>query len=953
MKKRLLFLVALGLLVSSVACQQVTNIPVTRVTISPSDMILVIGESSTLTITVEPSDATNNTVTWTSSDDRVVIVEDGKVTGISEGSATISAIAGAKKATCSVSVITPSVAIPEAIDLGLNVKWASFNVGANAPEAYGHYYAWGETKTKELYTWETYRWADNGELTKYITLEESRLYSSDDAARVVLGGEWRMPNKKECDALIEWCVWEKTKMGGVDGWLITSMIEGYTDKSIFLPAAGIIDGGEVSLSSTLALYWTSEGNPIISPESALILHAEDGFPPAYVDTHENYRCWGLPVRPVLYNEEQGYVPVMNIGIDYKEVELFIGESISLKTQVRPEWASNSNVSWSSSNSQIASVDNGYVTAIAEGTAIVRAKADGKEAICQVVVKRRSDEMDETKVVDLGLSVKWASCNLGANAPEEIGDYYAWGETETKTVFDYATYKWYEEGGITKYCDLQGNSYWVGMGSPDMKGLLDKEDDAAYAILGEGWRVPTHAEIIELKDNCSFTRVTQNDVQGVKLTSKINGNSIFFPYSGCIDGNTLTQSKDAICWASLRSPNNYYASVLHLGSLSSPSVTGKDRFKGLVIRPVYGDLVHVSAVSMDKADAIIPSKGSSLLLTATLSPSNPSEPCLYWKSDNRDIADIDDTNHEDGLGVVRAWRAGTATITAYTADGNYSASCTITVKEDIPVPEAVDLGLSVKWASCNLGAECPEDFGGHWAWGELEQKRSYGYDNYSGELFYDAAQDQLGSNWRIPTLHEIVELESNCDQEWLCLNGINGYRFTSKKNGNSIFLPAAGFWGWYNSVFHDLNYVGQKGLYWSLSPSDDGKASYLDFDSQEIHCFVSNSRFENYYGLSIRPVYGDAVVSSIRLNKDDFHLTIGHESTLYVLSDPYNAVITSAEKLSCWSDNATVAGVVVNNDGSLTVWANRVGDTTLHVQWGDFHTSCKVWVIENPQERFGP
>ena len=137
-------------------------------------------------------------------------------------------------------------------------------------------------------------------------------------------------------------------------------------------------------------------------------------------------------------------------------------------------------------------------------------------------------------VDLGLSVKWATCNVGATKPEEYGDYYAWGETETKTTYNWSTYKWCENQKIstsgypldfTKY--NTSSSY----GTVDNKTTLELEDDAARANRGDAWRMPTDAEWTELRENCTRTWTTKNGVNGYEVKSKTNGNSIFLPAAG--------------------------------------------------------------------------------------------------------------------------------------------------------------------------------------------------------------------------------------------------------------------------------------------------------------------------------------------------------------------------------------------------------------------------------------
>ena len=137
-------------------------------------------------------------------------------------------------------------------------------------------------------------------------------------------------------------------------------------------------------------------------------------------------------------------------------------------------------------------------------------------------------------VDLGLSVKWATCNVGANSPEEYGDYFAWGETTPKIRYSKSTYKYYNGIYYTKYCT--SSSY----GTVDNKTTLELTDDAARVNWGGNWRMPTRAEQDELRDtdNCTWTWITQNGVKGYKVTSKNNANSIFLPAAGYYDGDIL-------------------------------------------------------------------------------------------------------------------------------------------------------------------------------------------------------------------------------------------------------------------------------------------------------------------------------------------------------------------------------------------------------------------------------
>ena len=154
---------------------------------------------------------------------------------------------------------------------------------------------------------------------------------------------------------------------------------------------------------------------------------------------------------------------------------------------------------------------------------------------------------EYEYVDLGLSVKWATCNVGASQPEEYGDYFAWGEVEPKDYYDWSTYKWCNgtENTQTKYCT---NSDYGYNGFTDYKTTLELSDDAANYNWGGSWRMPTDAELTELREQCTWTWTTQNGVYGYKVTSKNNGNSIFLcagGRNGTYWSNKLgTQSSDS-------------------------------------------------------------------------------------------------------------------------------------------------------------------------------------------------------------------------------------------------------------------------------------------------------------------------------------------------------------------------------------------------------------------------
>ena len=244
------------------------------------------------------------------------------------------------------------------------------------------------------------------------------------------------------------------------------------------------------------------------------------------------------------------------------------------------------------------------------------------------------------------------------------------------------------------------------------------------------------------------------------------------------------------------------------------------------------------------------------LTATVMPADADNPAVTWTSSNEAVAEVNST------GRVTANANGTCTITCSATDGSgVKAECTVNVASGtINGKDYVDLGLpsGTLWATCNVGASEPEEYGDYFAWGETTPKSTYdwstyrwcngssttmtkyctqsdyGYNGFTDNLTElesadDAATANWGSGWRMPSYDQIKELcnSSYTTSEWTQLNGVYGRKVTSKSNGNSIFLPAAGY-RWHD----ELSYAGSYGYYWSssLSPSNGYRAYHLGFSS---------------------------------------------------------------------------------------------------------------------------
>lgn len=192
----------------------------------------------------------------------------------------------------------------EYVDLGLSVKWATCNVGANVPYEYGDYYAWGETETKNNYDWSTYKYCmgRDSAMTKYCNYSyggyngfidnKTNLEPNDDVAHVKWGGNWRMPTTIEQEELREQCTWRWTCLNGINGYTVTSKKKGYEDRSIFVPAGGIYVGDKIENMGSMGFIMSSSLTS--RPWSSYVLF----YDISNTKSSRHFRYYGHNVRPV-------------------------------------------------------------------------------------------------------------------------------------------------------------------------------------------------------------------------------------------------------------------------------------------------------------------------------------------------------------------------------------------------------------------------------------------------------------------------------------------------------------------------------------------------------------------------------------------------------------------------------------------------------------------------------
>ena len=837
------------------------------------------------------------------------------------------------------SAVTSSLAIRPVevlfVDMGLpgHTLWATHNIGATMPSMRGDYYAWGETETKNIYTSDTYDPLHDG-TGAYDNLDTNIAGTEYDVARVKWGGAWRMPTTTDFNELNNNsnCQWTWTTISGQNGYLVKSKTTGNT---IFLPAAGNRDGATRSNSNSYGFYYSSV------PESAT---ASRAYGLEFHSSGRNvtvsyginfYRYYGLPIRPVItYTGTDLMVTSDSVQWKMGDTEAILHgtfASISpLSASVKVGFLVGDSLNLTHENA-----DSIFTfTRSAKGTFSAtmpvyndfgyywRAYVQDADTIIL------GDVMEYgIRIVDLGLSsgTRWRNMNVGASRVEEFGDYYAWGETETKNTYNSATYDPLHNG-TGSYDNLDTN-------------ISGTQYDAARRNLGGYWRMPTKAEFEELRSNCKWQWVTINGQTGYRLISKINGNSIFLPAAGYRNGTSLSSTSSyGFYYSSVpegATDSRAYGLEFHSSGSNVTVSYGINfyRYYGLPIRPVMTYTGSDLVVTSDSVEWKVGDTEAVLHGTfATLVPQTSDVKVGFLVGDSLNLT----VANADSVITFTRSANGTfeATMPVYHDVGHYwrayAQDADTTMLGDVLDygVRMIDLGLSsgVLWRNMNVGASRIEERGDYYAWGEVETKDTYNYASYdplkngfsqydnigteiSGDETYDAARHNLGGYWRMPTKAEFDELNSNCTWQWKTINGQTGYKLTSKINGNSIFLPAAGY---RNGT--SLNSVGSYGYYYSSVPegATSSRAWGLQFHSSTHNVsYSSPSSMYRYNGYSIRPVAipGTELSTGARIDIETDTLT-------YVPGTDHVQFYGTLTKYNHWSDNMTV-GFVIGDSATFT------------------------------------
>ena len=803
-------------------CKVTVKIPVTGVTLNKSELTLTEGETGQLTATVSPSNASNKNVSWKSSSTSVATVSSaGLVTAVAEGTATITVttVDGGKTASCQVTVKKKVIPVT---GVSLNKTELALVKGETSQLT--------ATVNPSNATNKNVSWTSSS--AAVATVSSSGLVTAVGAGTATITVTTENGNKTAtCKVTVKIPVTgvslDKTELSLTEGdtWQLTAMVT-------------------PSDASNKNVSWKSSSPSVAKVSSSGLVSAVSKGTATITVTTED----GSKMATCQVTVKKKVISVTGVSLNQSSMTLVEGETGQLTAMVSPSNATNQNVSWKSSSTSIATVSSsGLVKGVSAGTATITVTTEdgSKTATCRVTVKEKTISVTSVSLDKTTLSltegetsqltatvspsnatnknISWRSSSTSIATVSSSGFVTAVSAgTATITVTT-------EDGSKTATCQVEVRVSVTGVSlSPTSVTLTEGDTYQLSAMV-----TPSNATNKNVRWQSNATGIVTVSSSGL-ITAKSQGSAtitVITEDGGYAAGCQVTVNKKAI--------------------------------------PVTGVSLNYTSLTLYQ--------GGTFQLTATVNPSNATNKNVSWTSSSTSVATVSSS------GLVTAKQAGTAAITVWTESGGYTATCWVTVKPSTGYEnghEWVDLGLpsGLKWATCNVGASSPSDYGAYFAWGETSPKNEYSFTNYKwfkemngGHSTYskyidneefgiidnkkclefadDAARVNWGGRWRMPTADELEELRAMCNWTWAPQSGNNGFVVTSKINGNSIFLPAAGY-----RSYADLTDAGSRGYYWSSNLYTRSQITYcaedFRFGSGGVTAYSGDYR---EWGQSVRPV----------------------------------------------------------------------------------------------------
>ena len=779
------------------------------------------------------------------------------------------------------------------VDLGLpsGTKWANINVDAITDLQSGGYYAWGEIETKPTYTDSNYKWYDNN---TYLFPEGLHNVQATryDVASVKWNGPWMEPTYDDIQELYANCtVQSNIYYNGICGYLFTSKITGYTDRSIFIPKTGYMGTSGLARylddhyvpSSTL---WTEDNNRAY--------HLYNGSVKS-----DWVRSNGKNVRPVFKTNATSksgkamYIRTLPACRKYDGTL----ESDTLKAVVRSLPADGTKVGfvWWKKGDE---ANKHFVETNPESDGYIYTTLTDLTAGCtyyyNVYIDNGNAEYDYANemffdavgLVDLGLSVKWANVNMGAANEASSGEFYRWGATEPYRKLSQ---------------QYSGN-----------KNITPESGrDICTNTWGAGFRMPTKAEGDELtnQENCQWTWETRTDgLAGFRVTSKKPGftdRSIFLPAAGYY-------MKDESYHHYANFWSDYWCSTCHSAdngyqmgfNNDVSSIGGKDynnpKTYGFTVRAVQDKKDYVQTIGMNRyltegyeVDTLklFFSHASGKNVTVGFVIGENAEP--EAGQTGVEVLTIDNpVNGFNSFAKSALAKGKTYYYRAFFRHGEDFTYGAVMKFEPVTMID-LDLPSGKLWANLDLGANVAEDNGDYYAWGESQPKSSYTQSNYQfyrngsyvnigydiGGTQYDAATMNMSKLWRLPTREECEELCNHCNWEQVTVNGVSCYKASSKTHPERfIYFPKTHLRdgsGWYSS------YSGQ-GLFMASNLREES-AEHCLYLYGDNHVAGTGNGEKRYRGMTVRAIadvtatVADGIVAHVET--DGCQWTIGDETAI--------------------------------------------------------------------------
>ncbi len=458
-------------------------------------------------------------------------------------------------------------------------------------------------------------------------------------------------------------------------------------------------------------------------------------------------------------------------------------------------------------------------------------------------------------VDLGLpsGLLWATCNVGADSPEDYGDYFAWGETQPKDIYNWSTYQYCmgSNSTLTKYCN--NSSYGYNGFTDDLTTLLP-EDDAATANWGADWRMPTKEEWQELLDNTTRIWTTQNGVDG-RLFTASNGNSLFLPAAGYRYYSSLYDAgSKGDYWSSSLTTDSPSVALDFLFGSGGYSVNGSYRSDGLSVRAVRSSTQNTTPTGAINGKFTINANGDQVYFSQGNLQYIGSAATPYWKfADNqwdvlgtntgqnssdqnvdRDLFGWGTSGWNNGNTYYRPWDTSNSSGSSYGPPGQYD--------------------LTGSYANADWGVYNPISNGGN----QANQWRTLTHPEWA--YIFNTRTTSSGIRYakaNVNNVNGVILLPDDWSSDSYSLsntnssgasyssNTITASQWNTLEQAGAVFLPTAGV-----RSGTSVHLLGSEGDYWSASYINSHDAWFMNFNNSNLN---TDNNLLQFYGLSVRLV----------------------------------------------------------------------------------------------------